>query len=653
MIRVTAAVVFVLLAAASFGQTVCLKVQEFDPVSSGMRARPEVTLSEQGARHILVQLRSVPTTADRRFLSAAGAAQLEYVPHNAYVFKADDALAARLAAWPRMRYVGEFLPAYKIDPEIGKRRFDSLVRTLLSRIGIYDLVVTLHDGEMPTAVRTSGQVLSVDRCGPRYLISLRANENEIVALARQDAVAFIEEASEPTLRNDTTCWVIQTNQQGNTAIWNRGLMGQNLIAGLIDTKMYMGHNDFRDDTNNTAGPNHRKVVMYNSNSGQSGGDYHGTHTAGTLVGDHQPIDGSTYRNGMAYKARVAFTNLSDVSSGNLYSKFVTAYQAGARDNSNSWGDDSTRQYTSWCQQIDQFSWDYEDAMVAFAVSNGSVCTTPENAKSCLAVGASQQAPNQDFIGSGGTGPTADGRRKPEIFAPGINIWSAKTGTTDQWYAMSGTSMACPAVTGGAVLCRQWLRDGYALDGTPRGPSYIAPITGALVRAMVLNGTVDMTGINGYPSNREGWGRMLLDNVLWFADENRRTIPWVVRNANGMTLGQERVFSINVLDSSQPLKITMTFTDYPGAAFASDPVVNNLDLEVVAPDGTTYLGNVFANGQSAPGGQADLRNSTEMVLLNAPQTGVWRIRVKETALNNGAAQGFAVVANGIIQRSPGG
>lgn len=45
------------------------------------------------------------------------------------------------------------------------------------------------------------------------------------------------------------------------------------------------------------------------------------------------------------------------------------------------------------------------------------------------------------------GPTRDGRKKPEISAPGHNVWAAKSLTATGVTRMSGTSMAAPAVTG--------------------------------------------------------------------------------------------------------------------------------------------------------------------------------------------------------------
>jgi hypothetical protein len=651
--RNLALVLTMLVATSALADPIMLRIGNFDP-AQGTLPLPRNLRAKQtsGPAYYIVQFKSAIQESDKAGLSRRNLESLGYLPENAYILRLDGTLKDDLAKWNRVSWIGRFEPGYKLSPDLGKRSYTSENRSHMASLGVLQFGVTLHDGadsaDAVQAAKNAGlEILEVSKMGPRFGILVQGRLAAAEVLAQCETVAFIEEAADANLRNDVTAWVAQTNQSGNTSIWNHDLHGENMILGHMDGAPNINHDMFRDPVNNTPGPNHRKVVFYSG----SGSDSHGTHTAGTLCGDQQPITGSTFRNGHAYKARFAFSPIP--SSVGLYTALTNHYNVGARAHTNSWGDDGTTAYTQWCQSIDQYSWDREDATVVFASTNQSTLTTPENAKNVLAVGNTQQQPNQNNASTGGVGPTFDGRRKPEIWAPGTGIFSASSTNTSGFVSFTGTSMACPAITGYCAIVRQYYLEGRNYAASSRGGTTraINP-SGALVRATIMNGGVDMTGMAGYPGPREGWGRLLLENSLWFEGDARRIVAFDLRNAAGLMTGETRDYRFRVTTSSEQLKITMTFTDWPAAvnASAANVRVNNMDLEVMTPSGTLYRGNVIdtTQGLSTPGGSPDAINNTEMVILNTPEVGAWTIRFRATAVNMGARQGAAVVATGDVR-----
>jgi hypothetical protein len=92
-------------------------------------------------------------------------------------------------------------------------------------------------------------------------------------------------------------------------------------------------------------------------------------------------------------------------------------------------------------------------------------------------------------------------------------------------------------------------------------------------------------------------------------------------------------------------VSLVWTDYAGNPLASTQLVNNLDLEVTEPNGsTTYLGNQFSGGWSTTGGTADSVNNVENVYIQSPDTGVWTIEVNGALIPQGP-QPYALVVYG--------
>jgi hypothetical protein len=172
--------------------------------------------------------------------------------------------------------------------------------------------------------------------------------------------------------------------------------------------------------------------------------------------------------------------------------------------------------------------------------------------------------------------------------------------------------------------------------------------------MVVNASVDMTGVAGYPSAREGWGRTQLDRAVPFLGSSRGLIISDCRNQSACALatGQSRTIDFWAGNCDAPLRVTMTYHDAPALANAASAPINNLNLVVTSPSGVVYRGNHFIGGVSAPNGPpgaADAINNLEQVLVAAPEPGHWTISVMGAAVNQGL-QGFAVVITGAVDNN---
>ncbi|CAE7357425.1 tagA [Symbiodinium necroappetens] len=600
-------------------------------------------------QRFVLQLDGPMSPARREALIEAGVVIGSYVPANAFIVDLSGADLASVEAMGFVRFVDEFRPSWKLSPQVlAGREYTSEDRKLLDMAGRVLVNVTLFENvNVADAERKLVQMPGVEFkftevIGGQSVVTLEMDRAKVADLAAHSAVQFVEDAPDVDYRNSTTRWIIQTNQVNNTPVYDAGIHGEGQIIGVLDGGVDSNHCSFSDTQ--PIGPSHRKIVAYNNSFSTSS---HGTHVAGTAAGDSGT---NNDLRGIAYGAKMAVNTIPSFTESGILQRLNLHHSQGARIHTNSWGDDGTTAYNSLARGFDVFLRNNEDDVVLLAVTNGSVLRNPENAKNLIAVGATQDTPSQASHCTAGIGPTADGRRKPEIYAPGCSTISANDDTACSTTSLTGTSMACPAVAGAAALVRQYYMDGFYPSGMENSLDAFTP-SGPLVKATLLNSTRDMTGIGGFPSNLEGWGRTTLDDALFFPGDSRRLVVVDdVRNADGLTTGESVDYGLNVDGSGEPLRITMAFYDVPGASGASNPVVNNVDLVAISPSGTTYRGNNFSGGQSAPNGSADAINSVEQILVNNPEQGGWTVRIVGTAVNSGT-QGYAIAASGAVSDGP--
>lgn len=590
-------------------------------------------------------------------LAALGGRIHAYLPSYAFLVYLPADAAARAERLPAVGWIGAYHPAYKLSaaPEMAPGRSGD----------IYTLLVFAGDDPDPVASRIAalgGTVLERSR-GRNQLIRFAAASDILPALAQETAVAWIEPWHAPRLDNASAQWVVQTWINGNRRIWDQGIRGEGQILSTTDSGIRTSHNMFRDGavpiTTYGQYPTHRKLLAYVKASedtritfGDASG--HGTHTAGTVCGDDSPI-ASDPRDGMALKSQLYFcdgggtdptaiyvpVDLNDL----LILPYTGNAAGGARIMSNSWSSAVAGDYDFQAMTVDQFMWEHKDFLPFFA--NGNLGGTgevgsPATAKNCVSAGGTGNGSNANVLyGSTSGGPADDGRRKPTICAPADNVTSAYSSGDASYVSFSGTSMATPAMAGATALMRQYVTEGWYPTGTKVPANGFTP-SAALLKAMAVNSGDNSVSGHTIPSNSIGWGRVLTDNVLYFAGDQRQTA--LVDYTAGLLTGEYIEFAIEVASGAVPFEATLVWTDYPSTPAAAQNLVNDLHVTATEPGGAVYRGNVYSGGQSATGGTADTINVEECVQRNAPAAGTWILRVDAANIAFGP-QPFALVVTG--------
>lgn len=626
--------------------------------------------AERTRPHVLVA-NDVLTAAQRAELDALGVRRMGYLPSHAWIVDLSAVTVESLGVLARLdcaTALTPYLDAWKLDPWLKAgahaRQWQTPARQVLAARDADHggrVAATVHafanqplDRVLDAIGTIAGiEVYSSERVMDNWTVSVSLPADGVATLGTLAPVQFAEMTPEYTQRsNSTTRWVVQSNVQSQTPLHAHGLMGQDQIVGFIDQGMAWEHCSFYDP-GHAIGPEHRKIAAYNAPLMY---DLHGTHVAGTLAGDA----GSTGNTrGIAYLSRLAFNTYPTVEEASHLERYSLHMNQGAFIHSNSWGADFVTDYDGGSRAIDAFTWDHDDSLICFSVSNTSVLSNPENAKNCLAVSLCANSPNQNEMPCGGAnGPTIDGRRKPELVAPGCSITSSagsssgSCGTTTR----TGTSMAQPAVAAICVLTRQYFMDGFYPSGEATAADGILP-SGALIKAVVAASGQDLSQVPGYPSMREGFGRVLADSALYFAGDSSKLIAEQAFNQSSQALDQDgaAVYRFEVESDDQPVRVMLAWHDYPATIGATFAPVNDLDLVVTSPDGKAFLGNAFnVYGESISVEQGAVRdsiNNLEGVTVSDPAIGVWTVRVVGAAINV-AGQGFGLAITGEVHEVEG-
>jgi len=615
----------------------------FDPLAEGEPDLP-AELRADPTRRGLRFLQTVAPITDEWIaeLTRAGITLLQYYPHNTYLVWSGPEVIASVSALPFIRWTGVFHPAYKINSDLDG--LDGIIQNV--DVMFYNdgnVERTLESLEKLGAVVLRHHPSQPDRRFYDAIVELDADA--VAGISGISTVLWAGYASPvPILEDEMSDQILADNHPGgvpalgySTYLAGLGYDGTGVIWAPVDTGVDYDHPDlFPSIIGGYSFPN--ACVGYPPGSDCAGGG-HGTHVAGIIGGTGVGDAGGPYTDpaGFLYGLGVApgysifaMNSLSGPAwppAGGWQEHSKQAVLGNAIGGNNSWttGEGTQHGYQASERTHDLMVRDgnFDTASVAepfievFSAGNSgsSGLTAPKEGKNLIVTAASlnYRAGNIDSIASfSSRGPAVDGRWVPTITTPGDTIASTRndeggscgtaiSGTNGLYSLCSGTSMAAPHTSGSIVLATEWWRTFNA--GADPSP--------AMAKALLVNSADDM-GTPDIPNINEGWGRV---NVNTLID------PPVIRlyrdqdHVFGAT-GEQLVIAFGVPDPTKPLKVSLAWSDAPGAVGANPALVNNLDL-TVDTDGSTYYGNVFSGGWSTTGGSADTINNLENVFVQNP------------------------------------
>ena len=230
-----------------------------------------------------------------------------------------------------------------------------------------------------------------------------------------------------------------------------------------------------------------------------------------------------------------------------------------------------------------------------------------------------------------SGPADDGRIKPDVVANGRSLTSTCSDSDSDYCSKSGTSMSAPSVAGAAALLVEHYQNEN--EGITPSPD--------IIKALFVNTAQDL----GRPGPDYIFGHGLIDAQaaaqIIDADDVR-----IITGELDQDDADEYVILVN--GDLPELRVTLNWIDPPGVTGVNTipDIVNNLDVELVGPDGTVYF--PFTGPQTSFTGLATANgpntiDTVEHVLVANPDQGVWSVRVIGTGVPVGP-QNYALIAN---------
>ncbi len=574
----------------------------------------------------IIQFYQIPTDREKAALEATGIRLYNYLPNYSYMASIPVGYSSSgLSSHRNVRSVFPIAATQKLSADLEPGKYPAYALKENNQIEL----IVLHHPDIPTsqvAEMLAQQQITVSFQLPEQNgLRILAQKNAVTTLAQMAALYFIEPYDANPLPEDLTG---STNHRSNTiaTAYSGGLKydGTGVSVALNDDGVIGPHIDYQGRLIN-------QYISFNN------GD-HGDHCGGIIFG---AANMNPTARGMAFGANLGVYGVSS-SFANTYQAFDSIYNHyntnEIRITSTSYGDGNNAGYTSRARLMDQQINTMPELIHVFSAGNsgtsnfgygagagwGNITGGHKQAKNVIAVG---NLSDVDVLASSSSrGPAKDGRIKPDICAVGTNVYS--TMDVNAYQYLSGTSMACPGVSGVLAQLYHAYKD---LHNNAQPPS-------SLMKAIVLN-TADDLGNSG-PDFRFGYGRINARRAYGIIENNQYSF-------DSVSQGATKTHTISVPAGTAEVRIMVYWHDKEATAGALKALVNNLDISVQSPSAQTFLPWVLNSTPTATALNSlavrgvDSLNNVEQVTINTPAAGNYTLSVSGTAVPFGP-QKYVVV-----------
>jgi PKD repeat protein len=552
----------------------------------------------------VIQFHHIPTNEVKAQMKNEGIELLNYLPENAFFAKISAQINPGQLGGFDIRAVLPILPEYKLSRAL--HTGDIPAHALQGS----DVIVNVLPFDKRDVADISSKWEVIEYQAHRNLLQVLVPVQDLTALAQSNTIYYIEEIEAPAVPEN---YVGRTNHRTNfiATDYSGGLKydGRGITVAMGDDGTIGFHIDYQG----------RIDQQYASPSYGN----HGDHVAGTIMGA-----GNFDRKGRG-NATGAFLQVYDPFD-NVDSSFSHYVKHNVRITSTSYGNGCNAGYTSYASFADQTIRQREGLMHVFSAGNsgssncgygagsgwGNVTGGIKVGKNVIAVG------NLTFIdniaNSSSRGPAEDGRIKPDVCAVGTNVYS--TIDVNTYANFTGTSMACPGVSGSLATLYQAYEDIYNTEPTSD-----------IIKAAVMNSAEDLG--NPGPDFTYGYGRINVRRAYEIIEANN-----FIRDS--ITQGQNHSHVIQVPSNIEQVRVMIYWNDYEGTPNAFTPLVNNLNMQVVTPTMGTFNPWVLNSTPSASLLNADATrgvdniNNTEQVTIDNPDFTTMTVTVNGASIPQG-------------------